>query len=41
MLSGQIPGAHAHLEEGEGHLSVGVGAIDQMLDEVIAAVDVA
>jgi hypothetical protein len=29
-----VPGIQAHLEEGEGHLSVGVGALDRMLDEL-------
>jgi pimeloyl-ACP methyl ester carboxylesterase len=36
-LASQLPGASAHLEEGEGHLSVALGAIDRMLDELIAA----
>ncbi len=36
-LASQLPSASAHLEEGEGHLSVGLGAIDRMLDELIAA----
>jgi len=35
-LAEQIPGVVAHLEEGEGHLSIGVGAIDQMLQELVA-----
>ena len=33
-LSGRIPGVHPHLEAGQGHLSVAVGAIDRMLDEL-------
>jgi pimeloyl-ACP methyl ester carboxylesterase len=33
-LAGQIPGVTAHLLEGEGHLSIGVGALDSMLDEL-------
>jgi pimeloyl-ACP methyl ester carboxylesterase len=37
-LAAHVPGAVAHLEEGEGHLSIGVGAIDRMLDEALAAV---
>lgn len=37
-LASQLPGASAHLEEGEGHLSVGLGALDRMLDELIGAV---
>lgn len=35
-LSGQIPGVAAHLEEGEGHLSIGLGALPAMLDELVA-----
>jgi hypothetical protein len=30
-------GAAAHLEEGEGHLSVGLGKLDTMLDELMKA----
>jgi hypothetical protein len=26
----------AHLEQGEGHLSIGIGALDRMLDELAA-----
>jgi pimeloyl-ACP methyl ester carboxylesterase len=36
-LAAQLPGASAHLEEGEGHLSVGLGALDPMLDELVGA----
>ena len=36
-LASQLPGASAHLEEGEGHLSVGLGALDHMLDELVDA----
>ena len=36
-LASQLPGASAHLEEGEGHLSVGLGALDRMLDELMSA----
>lgn len=36
-LSSQVPGASAHLEEGEGHLSVAIGAMDRMLDELAEA----
>jgi pimeloyl-ACP methyl ester carboxylesterase len=36
-LASRIPGASAHLEEGEGHLSVGLGALDRMLDELSLA----
>jgi pimeloyl-ACP methyl ester carboxylesterase len=34
-LSRNVPGATAHLEQGEGHLSIGVGAVDRMLDELV------
>jgi pimeloyl-ACP methyl ester carboxylesterase len=37
-LAAQIPGVTAHLEDGEGHLSVGVGALDRMLDELITTI---
>jgi pimeloyl-ACP methyl ester carboxylesterase len=33
-LAARIPGVIAHLEHGEGHLSLGVGAMDRMLDEL-------
>ena len=33
-LREHIPGVHAHLEAGEGHLSIAVGAVDRMLDEL-------
>ena len=36
-LVSQLPSASAHLEEGEGHFSVGLGALDRMLDELIRA----
>jgi hypothetical protein len=36
-LSAHVPGASVHLEEGEGHLSIGIGAVDRMLDELVAA----
>jgi pimeloyl-ACP methyl ester carboxylesterase len=36
-LAGHVPGVVAHLEGGEGHLSVGVGALDRMLDELVEA----
>jgi hypothetical protein len=35
-LASRVPGASVHLEEGEGHLSVGIGALDRMLDELVA-----
>ena len=34
-LSGRIPGVTAHLETGEGHLSVSVGSLGRMLDELV------
>jgi pimeloyl-ACP methyl ester carboxylesterase len=34
-LGANIPGAVPHLEQDEGHLSVAVGAIDRMLDELV------
>ncbi len=36
-LSSRVPGVTAHLELGEGHLSVGLGALEPMLDELVAA----
>jgi pimeloyl-ACP methyl ester carboxylesterase len=36
-LSAQLPNASAHLVAGEGHLSVGLGAIGEMLDELVTA----
>ena len=36
-LASRIGGASVHLEEGEGHLSIGLGALDRMLDELVAA----
>jgi pimeloyl-ACP methyl ester carboxylesterase len=35
-LAAHIPGAVVHLEEGQGHLSITVGAIGAMLDELVA-----
>jgi len=37
-LAANVPTATAHLEAGEGHLSIGVGALDRMLDELVAAI---
>jgi predicted dienelactone hydrolase len=34
-LAANVPGAVAHLEQGEGHVSVAVGAMDRMLDELV------
>jgi pimeloyl-ACP methyl ester carboxylesterase len=34
-LARHVPGATAHLEAGEGHLSIGIGAVDRMLDELV------
>lgn len=36
-LASRLPAASAHLEDGEGHLSVGLGKLDAMLDELVAA----
>jgi pimeloyl-ACP methyl ester carboxylesterase len=36
-LAAHIPGVVAHLEQGEGHLSIGIGATDRMLDELIGS----
>ncbi|HMK98013.1 MAG TPA: alpha/beta hydrolase [Acidimicrobiales bacterium] len=36
-LSSRAPGATVHLEPGEGHLSIGLGALDRMLDELVSA----
>jgi pimeloyl-ACP methyl ester carboxylesterase len=36
-LAEHIPGVVAHLEAGEGHLSIAVGASDRMLDELVAS----
>ncbi len=34
-LAARVPGVTAHLERGEGHLSIGVGALDRMLAELV------
>jgi pimeloyl-ACP methyl ester carboxylesterase len=36
-LATRLPGASAHLEDGEGHISVVLGALDRMLDELVRA----
>jgi pimeloyl-ACP methyl ester carboxylesterase len=36
-LASRLPAATAHLEPGEGHLSVGIGQLDAMLDELVKA----
>ena len=36
-LTSRLPAASAHLEEGEGHLSIGLGKLDSMLDELVTA----
>lgn len=36
-LAEAVPGVSAHLVEGEGHLSIVLGALDLMLDELVAA----
>lgn len=35
-LAEHVPGARAHLLAGEGHLSIGIGSIDAILDELLA-----
>ena len=35
-LAERIPGVTAHLEQGEGHLSIGLGAMERMFDELLA-----
>ena len=35
-LAGEIPGIRAHLVPGEGHLSIGVGRLPQILGELAA-----
>jgi pimeloyl-ACP methyl ester carboxylesterase len=35
-LATQLPKALAHLEDGEGHLSIFIGAIERMLDELVS-----
>jgi pimeloyl-ACP methyl ester carboxylesterase len=40
-LGGQLPDASAHLLEDEGHLSIGLGGMDSMLDELAAAAGLA
>jgi pimeloyl-ACP methyl ester carboxylesterase len=35
-LADGIPGVTAHLEPGEGHLSIGIGAFDRMLQELMS-----
>jgi pimeloyl-ACP methyl ester carboxylesterase len=34
-LASRIPGVAAHLESDEGHLSIAIGALDRMLDELL------
>jgi len=36
-LASQLPDASVHLEEGDGHLSVALGKLDAMLDELVDA----
>jgi hypothetical protein len=36
-LASHLPTASAHLQQREGHLSVGLGALDRMLDELVAS----
>jgi pimeloyl-ACP methyl ester carboxylesterase len=34
-LGAQLPGASVHLERGQGHLSLAIGGLDRMLDELV------
>jgi hypothetical protein len=34
-LGAHVPGVTAHLEQGHGHLSLALGALDRMLDELV------
>jgi pimeloyl-ACP methyl ester carboxylesterase len=36
-MAAHVPGVVAHLEHGEGHLSIGVGATDRIFDELAAS----
>ncbi len=36
-LGAHVPGATLRMREGDGHLSLAIGAIDEMLDELVAA----
>ena len=36
-LAARLPGATTHLVEGEGHISIGLGAMGRMLDELISS----
>jgi pimeloyl-ACP methyl ester carboxylesterase len=36
-LAAHVPGVTAHLEQGEGHLSIAIGALERMLDELVSA----
>lgn len=38
-LADHLPGATVHLEVGEGHLSIAVGALDRMIDELVDSAD--
>jgi pimeloyl-ACP methyl ester carboxylesterase len=35
-LATHVPGVTPHLEDGEGHVSIAIGAVDRMLDELLA-----
>ncbi len=36
-LAERVPGVQAHVEEGEGHLSIGLGRLDEMVRDLVAA----
>jgi hypothetical protein len=35
-LAARLPGATRHLQQGEGHLSVTIGQVEQIVDELAA-----
>jgi hypothetical protein len=35
-LTADVPGVRAHLLQGEGHLSIGIGSLDAVLEELMA-----
>ena len=38
-MAAHLPGVIAHLEQDEGHLSIAVGALDRMLDELVSTLE--
>ncbi len=37
-LAAHVPGATARLQQAEGHLSIGVGALDRMFDDLLTTI---